>query len=369
MKKYMKRIAATAVVTAVCLGATMQLGLPQVAYAVKETSDAPVMMTVDGASVRKGEYADYFGYCKVILENNYGMGPYVWAMYPDTTQQLIEQTDSFCVYARVVVSQFEALGLRLDRSKAWEYKTTKNLMTERLAVQGMTFEQWLDSMGINEQIYRNILAQGYYVEALDAHYFGKGGEKAPAEDEIRAAFDKYYKAKHILIQGVDETGNPLPAEELAKREALVQEIQEKLSAGGDFDALMKKHSQDPGLATMPNGYIFQDNGEFMPEFVEGAKALSVGETSATPAKTSYGWHIIKREPLTDKDYEQIRSQLIYDLTGENIDDLLDKWMQDAKIEFPDGHDALTIADVLGEGGMPSLDDLMGGMTEGEPSGE
>lgn len=366
MKSYVKRIAATAVMTAVCLGATMQLGLPQVAYAVKEASDAPVMMTVDGAQVRKGEYADYFGYCKAVLENNSGVGPYLWSMYPDAAQQLVEQTDSFCLYARVVVNHFDALGLKLDQSKAWDYKTTKNQMVARLAAQGMTFDKWLESMGLSEKIYRNILAQGYYLEALDAHYFGVNGEKAPKESEVRAAFDKYFKAKHILIQSVDETGNPLPADELAKREALVQEIQERLAAGEDFDALMKKYSEDPGLATAPEGYLFQDNGEFMPEFVEGTKALAIGEISQTPVETSYGWHIIKREPLTDKDYETTRPQLVYELTGESIDDLLDGWMQEAKVDYPEGHEKLTIADVLGEeAAAPALDGLLDGAQNGQ----
>ena len=56
MKNYVKRIAATAVMTAVCLGATMQIGLPAVAYESKEAADAPVMMTENGVEIRKGEY-------------------------------------------------------------------------------------------------------------------------------------------------------------------------------------------------------------------------------------------------------------------------------------------------------------------------
>ena len=89
MKNYVKRIAATAVMTAVCLGATMQLGLPSVAYAVKEAADAPVMMTVNGQDVRKGEYAQFFSYTKTQMESMYGVGPYLWSMQEGAEQRCV----------------------------------------------------------------------------------------------------------------------------------------------------------------------------------------------------------------------------------------------------------------------------------------
>lgn len=361
MNSYVKRIVATAAMTAVCLGATMQLGLPQVAYAVKESADAPVMMTVDGVDVRQGEYADYFSYCKAVLESNSGMGPYVWSMYPDAMQQLIQAADQNCLYARVVVNHFNDLGLKLDRSTAWDYKSTMRQTKQQLAAQGMTFEAWLDSMGLDEDLYRNIFAQGYYLEALDDYYFGVGGEKAPSEDELRAEFDTYFKAKHILIRSTDDEGNALTGDALAEKQALAQELQDRVNAGEDFDALMNEYSEDTGLAFSPEGYIFQDDGSFVQGFVDGVKALEPGQISAEPVDSEYGWHIIKREALTDEDYEDMRAELVYLLTGESIDDLLNTWMEEAKVEYPDGHDELTIADVLGEdAAAPDIADLMGG---------
>ena len=160
MKNSVKRIVATVAMTAVCLGATMQIGLPQVAYAVNEDADAPVMITIDGTEVRQGEYADYFSYCKTMIESNSGMGPYVWSMYPDALQQLIEATDQNCLYARVVVDHFNELGLKLDRDTAWNYKSTMNKTKTELQKQGMDFDSWLSSMGMDEEFYNNIFAQG-----------------------------------------------------------------------------------------------------------------------------------------------------------------------------------------------------------------
>ncbi len=364
MKNSVKRIVATVAMTAVCLGATMQIGLPQVAYAVNEDADAPVMITIDGTEVRQGEYADYFSYCKAMIESNSGMGPYVWSMYPDALQQLIEATDQNCLYARVVVDHFNELGLKLDRDTAWNYKSTMNKTKTELQKQGMDFDSWLSSMGMDEEFYNNIFAQGYYLEALDEYYFGVGGEKAPSEDELRAEFDKYYKAKHILIRNTDDEGNELTGDALAEKQKLAQELQDRINAGEDFDELMNEYSEDTGLQFSPEGYIFQGDGTYVEGFVNGVKALQPGETSKELVESEFGWHIIRREPLTDEDYQSMRPDLVYALTGESIDDLLNTWMEEAQIEYPEGHENLTIADVLGEeaGAVPDISELLGGST-------
>ncbi len=364
MKNSVKRIVATVAMTAVCLGATMQIGLPQVAYAVNEDADAPVMITIDGTEVRQGEYADYFSYCKAMIESNSGMGPYVWSMYPDALQQLIEATDQNCLYARVVVDHFNELGLKLDRDTAWNYKSTMNKTKTELQKQGMDFDSWLSSMGMDEEFYNNIFAQGYYLEALDEYYFGVGGEKAPSEDELRAEFDKYYKAKHILIRNTDDEGNELTGDALAEKQQLAQELQDRINAGEDFDELMNEYSEDTGLMFSPEGYLFQDDGTYVEGFVNGVKALQPGETSKELVESEFGWHIIQRVPLTDEDYQSMRPDLVYALTGESIDDLLNTWMEEAQIEYPEGHENLTIADVLGEeaGAVPDISELLGGST-------
>ena len=194
-----------------------------------------------------------------------------------------------------------------------------------------------------------------------------GGENAPAEDEIKAEFEKFYKAKHILIMNTDEYGNELTGDALAEKEALVKQIQQELADGADFDELMNKYSEDTGLATNPNGYIFQDDGSFVDEFVKGTEALEIGEISSEPVKSDYGWHIIKREKLTDEDYDAYRPQLVYNLTGMTIDSLIEQWMSEAEVTYPEGHEDLTITDVLGEeaGNVPSMEDLLGGSSSAD----
>ena len=49
------------------------------------------------------------------------------------------------------------------------------------------------------------------------------------------------------------------------------------------------------------------------------------------------------------------------MTGESINGLLNQWVDEAEVSYPDGHEDLTIVDILGEdAAAPSLSDLMGG---------
>lgn len=369
VKSYIKRIAATAVMTAVCLGATMTLGLPQIAYAVK-TDNKEVMMTINGVDVLKDEYADYYKYCKVTMEKAYGVGEYIWSMYPEALQQLVAATDSNCLYARIVVNKFNELGLNVDKQRnkppygtAWDFK--QSIMQTKSALKQfttITFDEYLEEMGIDEQMYGNIFAQGYYLEALDDYYFGENGEKAPAEEKIKEEFNKYYKSKHILIMNIDDNGQKLEGDELVEKQNLIKKIQQELADGADFDELMKKYSEDTGLLQNPDGYIFQDDGSFVDEFVDGTKSLKEGEYSKEPVISDFGWHIIKREALTEEDYKMYRPEIVYNLTGMTMQGLVETWMEEADVKYPEGHEDLKISDVLGEeaGKLPSIDDLLSG---------
>ncbi|MGM9611922.1 MAG: peptidylprolyl isomerase [Butyricicoccus sp.] len=369
MKSYVKRIAATAVMTAVCLGATMHFGLPSVAYAVSEASDAPVMMTINGVDVRKGEYTQFYSFVKTQMENMYGMGPYLWTMSEGSEQSLVGATDQTCLVARLAADKFNELGLRLGSDKAWELKSLEQQLTQIARGQGIDLDGYLDmAFGLNKQEFRNMVARDYYIEAIQDYYFGEGGEKAPAESEVLDTFhNSYYRVKHILITNTDENGEKLTGDALAAKQQILQEVEEKLAAGEDFDALMKQYGEDPGMESNPDGYLIDQNGAtldgsyMVSEFTEGATALAVGETSAQPVETDYGWHIITRVPATDEDYQEARLFVVQEMTGEDINSLLSTWIDEAEVTYPDGHEDLKITDVLGEeAAAPSLDDLMGG---------
>ena len=106
------------------------------------------------------------------------------------------------------------------------------------------------------------------------------------------------------------TPTPLPPRDDAQALARIIEAQQKLGAGGDFAALAKEYSDDPGSAQQGGELGWLGKGQGLdPVFETAAFALKVGDISQ-PVKSSFGYHIIQVEekdpnhPLDTYTYQQ-----------------------------------------------------------------
>ena len=100
--------------------------------------------------------------------------------------------------------------------------------------------------------------------------------------------------KHILIGWKDTDSHDQRAEQRTKAdaEALVKKLVDELKAGGDFDALMKENSEDPGSATTGRAYGVSPDAQLVIEFKQLGLRLHVGEIGVV--QSDYGFHIMKR---------------------------------------------------------------------------
>jgi peptidyl-prolyl cis-trans isomerase C len=109
-------------------------------------------------------------------------------------------------------------------------------------------------------------------------------------DQNQAKFNEpeSVRASHILIRF------PQNADDAAKKQARAQAeaMLAKLRAGGDFAALAKENSQDPGSAANGGDLGFFAKGQMVPAFDSVAFTLKPGQTSGV-VETQFGYHIIK----------------------------------------------------------------------------
>ncbi len=130
---------------------------------------------------------------------------------------------------------------------------------------------------------------------------------------VRARYDKEMAgktgeeevhARHILV----------PTEDEAKK------IIGELKKGGDFAALAKQYSKDPGAAQGGDlGWFKKD--EMVPAFSDAAFALQPGQVSDKPVKTEFGWHVIKVEGKRRAEppsFEQARDGLRQKMIQEGV---------------------------------------------------
>lgn len=155
-------------------------------------------------------------------------------------------------------------------------------------------------------------------------------------EENRAEFEaEYRKAKHILFLTVDGTTREQKStEEADAAKARAEEIYKRVQAGEDFDALMHEFSEDPGLETAPDGYVFT-SGEMVPEFESATDSIGFGDV--TLCQSSLGYHIIKRLPIG---YEDVKDAVSAKVAEEVVNTKIFEWRDLYEIKIEQNDDVL-----------------------------
>jgi len=163
------------------------------------------------------------------------------------------------------------------------------------------------------------LAKAYLEDYVKAH---------PVTDaEVQALYDKAkteavgpeYRARHILVA----------------TEAEANKILADLGKKVKFEDLAKKHSKDPGSAKNGGQLDWADRRVFVPEFSEALARLKKGETTRTPVKTQFGYHVIRlddvRQP-TLPPLDAVRGEIVRQIQQKRVRDAIQAVRGGAKIE-------------------------------------
>jgi peptidyl-prolyl cis-trans isomerase C len=151
----------------------------------------------------------------------------------------------------------------------------------------MAQERALESALLNKVIRPQVTDEAVKAR-YDADNAGKSGEA-----EVHA--------RHILVGD----------------EATAKKIIADLKKGGDFAALSKQYSKDPGAAAQGGDLGFFKKGDMVPEFSAVAFGLKDNEISPVPVKTQFGWHVIQvlahrtdELPTYEQEREQLRQSMV-----------------------------------------------------------
>ena len=242
-------LAATAAAGLACIS------LVSVGPALAQPAADPVLATVNGEPIHLSDVKDA---ADTLPPQARGMPPQ--QLYPLLLDQLID--------ARALLVEAQRTGMDKD--------------PEVQRVMRMAQERALESAFLNKTIRPQVTD-----EAVKARYEADVAGK-PAAPEIHA--------RHILVSD----------------EATAKKIIAELKKGGDFAALSKQYSKDPGAAAQGGDLGFFKQGDMVPEFAAVAFALKDNEVSPTPVKTQFGWHVIQvlgRRTAEAPSFDQQRDQL------------------------------------------------------------
>jgi peptidyl-prolyl cis-trans isomerase C len=125
-------------------------------------------------------------------------------------------------------------------------------------------------------------------------------------------------ARHILVDSEDDA----------------KAISAALKKGGDFAALAKEKSKDPGSKDQGGDLGFFSKEQMVPEFAEAAFKLEKGQIS-DPVKSQFGWHVIRVDDKRAKQpptFEQVKGQIENFVQRKAQAELVQKLRAAAKIE-------------------------------------
>jgi parvulin-like peptidyl-prolyl isomerase len=122
---------------------------------------------------------------------------------------------------------------------------------------------------------------------------------------------------------------------LVNNKKLADQLETQLKNGGNFAALAKKYSKDPGSAKT-GGKLTITKGQTVPEFDKAAFALTTNEISP-PVHTQYGWHIIQAlsavKPAKTTPLASVKTQISQQLLQSKRTAAMTKWLDDVKKSF------------------------------------
>lgn len=166
--------------------------------------------------------------------------------------------------------------------------------------------------------------------ALREMYFEKVIKGSVAEADARKIYDDQVKllkpeeevqARHILVESEDKA----------------KELKEKIKGGGDFAALAKENSKDPGSKEDGGNLGYFGRGQMVPQFEEVAFKLAKGDVS-DPIQTQFGWHLVKLEDKRTKQppaFEIVKDRIVQSLLLQKAQQSATTLRAQAKIEFVD----------------------------------
>lgn len=138
-------------------------------------------------------------------------------------------------------------------------------------------------------------------------------EKNTIEREVKTP--KSVQTRHILIayKGADRADASITRTE-AEAKTRAEEVETKLKAGVKFEDLAKEYSDDKSNKDQGGALkdpVVTDGTTYVKEFTDAALGLTANQVSA-PVKTSFGFHIIKADSVTEaKDEKKSEPQIKY----------------------------------------------------------
>jgi parvulin-like peptidyl-prolyl isomerase len=211
------------------------------------------------------------------------------------------------------------LGVSVTAKQIDDY--IKQLETQYGGATGLT--DAMKQSGVSMDQLRSSIESRLLVDAV--------GKKATKAGSITDAEMKDYFAKN---PGMFKTQAQVHAWHIlfaAKDKAQAEKVFDQVKKGGDFAALAKANSTDPGSKEKGGDLGWAPSTQYVTEFAAAVSSMKPGEYRLV--ETQFGWHVIKlveTKPAEDKTFDQVKDQIKQIIQQQNQSDDFTKYVDELK---------------------------------------
>jgi peptidyl-prolyl cis-trans isomerase C len=145
--------------------------------------------------------------------------------------------------------------------------------------------------------------------------------------DLQAEYDKYvaansgkeYKVHHILVEKEDQA----------------KAIIASLKKGAKFEDIAKKQSKDPGSGANGGDLDWAAPGSYVKEFTDALLKMKKGQTTDTPVKTQFGYHVIRLDDERTAQlpkFEEVKPQIAQQMQQQKLAAFQQDLRTKAKVE-------------------------------------
>ncbi len=203
---------------------------------------------------------------------------------------------------------------RVDQVKKQYFAGSQAKLDKQLQEQGYTKESFradIEAQVLSEKIYDEVTKGAKVTDAQVTTYYN--------ENKSQYSVAESRDVRHILV----------------KTKAEGNKVYDEIKAGGDFAALAKKYSLDPG-SKAKGGKLTITRGQTVAPFDTTAFLLTTNEVSR-PIKTEFGYHVIQPiaavKPATTTPLKDVKVQIKAQLQEKAKNDAITKWTAETKKSF------------------------------------
>lgn len=184
----------------------------------------------------------------------------------------------------------------------------------------------LGNNGIAQSSLERVLTYSEYLkDKLFNSIYGAGGSQAVSDADLKTYYTNHFvQIKQIFFNTNDDSGNALSSSEQKAKQKQAQDVLGQISADrSNFDALVDKYNEDPGMKSSPSGYIFGKSQDFLQIFKDTAFSMKVGDVKLI--KSSEGYHILYKVALDATKFDSTKSDVLTDMKNADFLKTLDNY--------------------------------------------